>query len=103
MSNMTRFADVDGFGLPEQPMTLTASAPVLIGGGTAATVAAGVRGIAAPGTWVSRRAGTIGAASGALVSLASKQGAPGLAAALITGGFVELMEWLTGWKMTSKG
>lgn len=95
-------ADLGEFG-EAKPLTLAAATPALVGGGSAAVVTAGVRGLAPAGSGWSRHAGLIGAGGGVLLALATKQGGAAIAAALLVGLAVEGIEKLTELRMTQGG
>lgn len=96
MSNLMHFGDTGDFGLPQ---VVEQAKPALVGGGTALVTAAAARGFAEPGSWIERRAGTIGAVGGTVVALLAKQGGAGVAGALLVGLSIELIELLTEKKM----
>jgi hypothetical protein len=91
MSNLARYG-FGGFGTSEMVKQGT---PVLVGGGSALVVAAAARGFGEPGSWIERRAGTLGATGGVITALLSKQGGAALAAAIIVGLAIEGLEALT--------
>ena len=94
--------DLAGFGIgTPQPLTLPAAVPALIGGGSAVVVAAGVRGLAPVGSFLTKHAGGIGAVGGAAIALLTKQGGSGVAAALLVGVAIEGIEYLTRLKLTA--
>lgn len=98
MSNIMQYGDTGEFGLA--PIVEQAK-PALVGGGSALVTAAAARGFAEPGSWIERRAGTIGAVGGTIVALLAKQGGAGIAGAILVGLSVELIELLTEKKMSS--
>ena len=91
--------NLGGFG-EEKALTFAEAQPALIGGGSAAVVVAAVRGLAPAGTWLTRHAGVVGAFAGTVVALMTKQGGAGMAAAVLVGGAVEGIEYLTKLRMT---
>jgi hypothetical protein len=84
-----------------KPLTFAAATPALIGGGSAAVVAAGVRGLAPVGSGWEKHAGLLGAAGGAILALVTKQGGAAVASALLVGLGIEGIERLTRAKMTA--
>ena len=75
--------------------------PALVGGGSAAVIAVGTRGLAPAGTWFSRHAGVIGAGGGMAIAYFAKQGSIGIATALLVGLTLEGIEQITRLKMTT--
>jgi len=96
MSDLAQYGDTGEFGLPQ---VVQQGAPALVGGGSALGVALVCRGFGSPGSWVERRAGTLGAVGGTVVALLAKQGGAGIAAALLVGLAVEGIELLTEQKI----
>ncbi len=73
-----------------------------IGGGTAVVAATIARAVAPPGTWWARRAGTVGAVAGSLLSFAARQPLTGIVVAVLVGGTIELIEAITSYRATSE-
>lgn len=100
LATLGEMDDLGEFGEEAQPMTLKSAFPAIIGGGSAAVVSAGVRGLAPAGSGWSRHAGLIGAVGGGAVALLARQGGAAVASALLVGLAVEGIELLTGLRMT---
>ncbi len=75
--------------------------PALIGGGSALGVATLARAFAPSGSFVEVHAGLVGALAGATVSVASRKGGLALFAALLVGGAIELVDFIT--KLRAEG
>lgn len=96
MKDLATREDMGGFGLPQ---AVEQGKPALVGGGAALGIAAACRGFGPAGSWIEKRAGTLGGLGGVVVSLVAKQGGAAIAAALLVGLAVEGIEYLTAVKM----
>lgn len=98
MRDLAKYGDMAEFSLKQ---TVEQGKPALVGGGAALGIAAACRGFGPAGSWIEKRAGTIGGVGGTVVALVAKQGGAAIFAALLVGLAVEGLELLTGWKMSA--